>query len=83
MKYPEPVDQHIDDALAVGVNVLTYATNREPKGKEQSFDLPLADNGRSRQGQPRRHRDRQALPRRRLQRRTRGAGEPGADRRGG
>ena len=23
--------------------MLTYATNREPKGKEQSFDTPLAD----------------------------------------
>ncbi len=32
--------QHIADALAIGVNVLTYATNREPKGKEQSFDTP-------------------------------------------
>lgn len=41
--YPEPVEERIDDALAVGINVLTYATNREPKGKEQSFDLPLAD----------------------------------------
>ena len=36
--YPEAVEERIDDALAVGVNVLTYATNREPKGKEQSFD---------------------------------------------
>lgn len=42
-EYPEAVDQRIDDALAVGINVLTYATNREPKGKEQSFELPLAD----------------------------------------
>ncbi len=41
-KYPEAVDEHVDDALAVGINVLTYATNREPKGKEQSFELPLA-----------------------------------------
>jgi Domain of unknown function (DUF4159) len=41
-RYPEAVDQRIDDALAVGVNVLTYATNREPKGKEQSFELPTA-----------------------------------------
>ncbi|WP_425396657.1 DUF4159 domain-containing protein [Aeoliella sp.] len=36
-KYPEEVEQHIDDALTVGINVLTYATNREPEGKEQSF----------------------------------------------
>ncbi len=35
------VDEHIADALAIGVNVLTYATNREPKGKEQSFVTPL------------------------------------------
>jgi len=35
--YPEAVKQHIADAFAIGVNVLTYATNREPKGKEQSF----------------------------------------------
>jgi hypothetical protein len=41
--YPEPVTQHIADALAIGVNVLTYATNREPKGKEQTFVTPLAD----------------------------------------
>jgi hypothetical protein len=42
-KYPPPVEERINDALAVGINVLTYATNREPKGKEQSFELPLAD----------------------------------------
>jgi hypothetical protein len=40
--YPPPVAQHVSDALAIGVNVLTYATNREPKGKEQSFISPLA-----------------------------------------
>jgi hypothetical protein len=43
IKYPEAVEQHVEDALAIGVNVLTYATNREPKGKEQSFEVPLAD----------------------------------------
>ena len=37
---PQSVYQHIVDALAIGVNVLTYATNREPKGKEQSFETP-------------------------------------------
>ncbi|MEX2091489.1 MAG: DUF4159 domain-containing protein, partial [Pirellulales bacterium] len=47
--YPEAVDERIDDALAVGINVLTYATNREPKGKEQSFELPLADLDSSKQ----------------------------------
>ncbi len=36
-RYPPEVKQHIADALAIGVNLLTYATNREPKGKEQSF----------------------------------------------
>ena len=49
-KYPEAVDQRIDDALAIGINVLTYATNREPKGKEQSFELPLADDAKNSQG---------------------------------
>ena len=42
-KYPAVVEERISDALSVGINVLTYATNREPKGKEQSFELPLAD----------------------------------------
>jgi hypothetical protein len=42
IKHPEAIDQRIDDALSIGINVLTYATNREPKGKEQSFELPLA-----------------------------------------
>jgi hypothetical protein len=37
---PKEVTEHIADALAIGVNILTYATNREPKGKEQSFDTP-------------------------------------------
>ena len=40
---PQPVVEHVADALAVGVNVLTYATNREPKGKEQSFVTPIAE----------------------------------------
>jgi hypothetical protein len=39
--HPQPVAERIRDALAVGVNVLTYATNREPRGKEQSFVTPL------------------------------------------
>ena len=34
---PENVRQRVDDAVAIGLNVLAYATNREPKGKEQSF----------------------------------------------
>lgn len=42
-RYPDAVKEQIADALAIGVNVLTYATNREPKGKEQSFIVPLAD----------------------------------------
>jgi hypothetical protein len=41
--HPESVEARIGDALAVGINVLTYATNREPKGKEQGFELPLSD----------------------------------------
>jgi hypothetical protein len=39
-RYPKAFTEHISDALAIGINVLTYATNREPKGKEQSFDTP-------------------------------------------
>jgi hypothetical protein len=41
--HPAAVSEHIADALAIGVNVLTYATNREPKGKEESFVTPLED----------------------------------------
>jgi hypothetical protein len=37
------ITEHIADALAIGVNVLTYATNREPKGKEQAFDTPQGE----------------------------------------
>jgi hypothetical protein len=36
-KLPEPVKLRVEDATSVGLNVLAYATNREPKGKEQSF----------------------------------------------
>ncbi|RIK86996.1 MAG: prenyltransferase [Planctomycetota bacterium] len=47
--YPEVVRQRLEDANAIGLNVLAYATNREPKGKEESFpalDAPdLADQG--------------------------------------
>ncbi len=35
--YPEPVRRRIDDAQTIGLNVLAYATNREPRGKEQQF----------------------------------------------
>jgi hypothetical protein len=42
-RHPEAITQQISDALAIGVNVLTYATNREPRGKEQSFVMPLAE----------------------------------------
>ncbi len=42
-EHPPAVTGHIADALTIGVNVLTYATNREPKGKEQSFVMPLED----------------------------------------
>lgn len=44
-EYPDPVVKRIQDGLDVGLNVLTYATGREPKGKEQSFVVPLADEG--------------------------------------
>lgn len=39
---PEIVKNRLSDAMAVGVNVLAYATNREPKGKEASF-IDLTD----------------------------------------
>lgn len=38
--YPKAVRDRIDDARAVGLNVLAYATNREPRGKEQQFVEP-------------------------------------------
>jgi len=34
---PEVVAGRLADANAVGVNVVAYATNREPKGKEETF----------------------------------------------
>ena len=34
---PKVVSQRIIDANSIGLNVLAYATNREPKGKEASF----------------------------------------------
>jgi hypothetical protein len=42
-RLPKSVSEHVADALAVGINVLTYATNREPKGKEESFTTPFAE----------------------------------------
>lgn len=35
--YPKKVRRRIGDARTVGLNVLAYATNREPLGKEQQF----------------------------------------------
>lgn len=35
--FPDAVENRITDANAVGANVLAYATNREPKGKEAAF----------------------------------------------
>jgi hypothetical protein len=42
--YAPTVQQQIDDAMTIGLNVVTYATNREPKGKEQSFIDEFAAN---------------------------------------
>ena len=39
---PEVVQRRINDAMSIGVNVLAYATNREPKGKEATFPLASA-----------------------------------------
>lgn len=36
-RFPDTIEKRLADAMAVGVNVLAYATNREPKGKETSF----------------------------------------------
>jgi hypothetical protein len=36
-RLPEAVEQRVADATSIGLNVLAYATNREPKGKEQAF----------------------------------------------
>lgn len=36
-EYPDSVRRQIDDADAIGLNVLAYATGREPRGKEQQF----------------------------------------------
>ncbi len=33
--YPESVEESIDAALAIGVNIMTYATGREPKYKDE------------------------------------------------
>ena len=35
--FPESIENRLTDANAIGVNVLAYATNREPKGKEAAF----------------------------------------------
>ena len=36
VQYPRQVQESIDAALAIGVNVLTYATGREPKYKDET-----------------------------------------------
>jgi hypothetical protein len=36
-KYNEKVQAEIDAARAIGINILAYATNREVKGREESF----------------------------------------------
>lgn len=41
--YPPTVRQQVEDARTIGVNVLAYATNREPKGKEQQFIERMSD----------------------------------------
>ncbi|MEN0110449.1 MAG: DUF4159 domain-containing protein [Planctomycetota bacterium] len=38
--YPPAARGRIDDAETIGLNVLAYATGREPKGKEQQFVEP-------------------------------------------
>jgi hypothetical protein len=35
--FPDAIENRLADANAIGVNVMAYATNREPKGKEAAF----------------------------------------------
>ena len=37
LRLPQTVARRLADANAIGMNVLAYATNREPKGKEAAF----------------------------------------------
>jgi hypothetical protein len=39
--YPPDVKAHVEDALTIGLNVLTYATGRKPKHKEENLNLQL------------------------------------------
>lgn len=47
-KLPEAVSREVDAALAIGANVLAYATDRELKRKDELFDvnLPVAADAR-------------------------------------
>ena len=40
-EYPQAVTQRMDDALTIGLNVLTYATGREPKYKDENLELEV------------------------------------------
>lgn len=40
-EYPDTIEKRLQDAMDIGANVLSYATNREPKGKEASFVAPI------------------------------------------
>jgi hypothetical protein len=42
-KFSEAVQRQIDAALTIGVNVLAYATNRELKGKEETFAIRASE----------------------------------------
>lgn len=42
-EYPRRVQRRIDDAMAIGLNVLAYATGRQPRGKEQTFAVDADD----------------------------------------
>ena len=41
--YPKSIDTRVRDSRTIGLNVLAYATNREPRGKEQQFVERLED----------------------------------------
>ncbi|TWT90964.1 Prenyltransferase and squalene oxidase repeat protein [Pseudobythopirellula maris] len=49
--YPPAVQRRVEDAVDVGLNVLAYATNREPKGKEQLLIAPAANFALEREGE--------------------------------
>ena len=42
-QYPQRIQDRLQDAMAIGSNVLAYATNRKPRGKEEAAFATPAD----------------------------------------